>query len=251
MIDFHSHLLPGIDDGAKNIEESIDMLKACYREGVRVLCLTPHCYHADDRHIREFITKRNHQYRLLKEAIKNIDHPLPELRLGCELHLNKVHPKSQYLKELSIEGTNYIMLEMTMGKWDTELYDAIYSISLKGLTPLMAHIDRYYFAHADDFYNLYSLDLAYQVNCDAFLMPKIKRKMPYFFESGAIHVLGSDMHNLTTRTTHMKQCRETIKKKYGEEYYKYISENSQLILDNKPVDIQLFKKMGFLKKLKL
>lgn len=251
MIDFHSHILPGIDDGAKDIEQSLLMLRECRKNGVDVVVLTPHCYFTDDRDIKDFICKRNEKYRMLKDAIANEKEELPDVRLGCELHLNKVHRESAFLKELAIEGTDYIMLEMPVGKWKPEIYEVIYSINLKGLHPIIAHIDRYYFDHKDDFHNLFSLDLTYQVNCESFLKPTIKKQMPYFFECGAIHILGSDMHNLDTRTTKMSECEEVIKTRYGEEYYNYIKRNSGLVLDNKETEIKIFGKMSFFKKLKI
>lgn len=251
MIDFHSHILPDIDDGSKDIHQSIQMLKACAENNVTVVALTPHCYFTNDDEIKDFIRLRNEKYRLLKQAVKDSGEKLPELRLGCELHLNKTHSKSGLLKELAIEGTNYIMIEMPMGKWEPELYDCLYSISLKGLRPVIAHIDRYFFAHEKEFHNLFSLDLTYQVNCDSFIMPGIKKHMPYFFERGAIHILGSDMHNLSNRTTRMAECEKIIKSKYGEEYCKFIKLNSQRVLNNEDVDIHCFEKMGFFKKLML
>lgn len=251
MIDFHSHILPDIDDGAKNLEESLKMLKVCAENGVKKIVLTPHCYHTSDKEIKEFIRERNEKYRILKDAVSRSGEKLPELLLGCELHLNKAHANSKLLDELAIEGTNYIMLEMPVGKWKPVIYDTIYSISLKGLRPIMAHIDRYYLDHKDDFHNLFSYDLTYQVNCDSFLIPGFKKKMPYFFECGAIHILGSDMHNLKTRTTQMKKCSEIIKKKYGEHCYRFIQDNSKLVLDNKDVHIHSFGKMSFWQRIKL
>lgn len=251
MIDFHSHILPDIDDGAKDVVRSIEMLKACAENGVKKVVLTPHCYFSKDSDIRHFIIERNEKYRLLKKAIKESGEKLPELILGCELHLNKLHSRSDYLKELAMEGTNYIMLEMPMGNWESILYDTIYSISLKGLRPIIAHIDRYFYEHKEDFHNLFSLDLTYQVNCDSFIIPGIKKHMHYFFECGAIHILGSDMHNLSNRTTKMAECKKIIQDKYGEEYYKFIEKNSELVLNNKETDIHCFEKMGFWKKMKL
>ncbi len=251
MIDFHSHILPGIDDGAKDIEKSLLMLGECKKNGVETVVLTPHCYFTEDVDIRDFIINRNEKYRLLKEAIKNSGEEFPELRLGCELYLNNQHRNSAFLKELAIEGTNYIMLEMPVGEWDSEIYETIYTITLKGLRPMLAHIDRYYLEHREDFHNLFSFDLAYQVNCGAFLFSKFKKNMPYFFEHGAIHVLGSDMHNLSTRNTKMAECEKVLKTAYDMEYYNYLKRNGELIINNKETEIKFFEKMSFFKKLKI
>lgn len=249
MIDFHSHILPDIDDGSSSLEESLEMLKACKKVGADTVVLTPHCYHTQDTDIREFIRDRNEKYRILKAAAAKSGDALPDLRLGCELHLSKFHEKSAYLKELATEGTNYILLEMPTGSWKPEIYDTIYSVTLMGLRPVIAHIDRYLYGHKKDFHNLFSFDLVYQVNCDAFLMRGIKKQMPYLFESGAIHILGSDMHNLTVRTTKMAECKKRIIAKYGEEYLRFLESNSEKVLNNGEVEIRYFEKMGFFKRL--
>lgn len=251
MIDFHSHILPEIDDGAKSMSEALDMLRTSFNAGVEKIVLTPHCYYTEDADIKGFIRKRNEKYRLLKKETEGCAHPLPEMLLGCELHLDKRHTDCRYLKELAIEGCDYILLELPSDRWSTEIFDAIYSITLSGLRPIIAHIDRYFFTHKKDFHNLYSLDLTYQVNCDSFLMPGIKKQMPYFFEAGAIHLLGSDMHNLSSRTTHMAECKKIITSKYGSEYYDFIEKNSRLVLQNKEVNLRCFDKMSLFKKIRL
>ncbi len=251
MIDFHSHILPDIDDGSASVEESLEMLRVAKKNGVDIVVLTPHCYYADDRDIREFIRNRNERYRILKAAVSECGEPLPELRLGCELHLNRRHEDSAFLNELAIEGTDYIMLEMPMRKWEPGIYDTIYSITLKGLKPIMAHIDRYMAEHQKNFPDLFSLDLVYQVNCDSFLMPGIRKQMPMLFERGAIHILGSDMHNLTNRTNNMAECKKRILEKYGKAYYDFLERNSKSVIENGEVEHVYFEKMGFFKKITL
>lgn len=251
MIDFHSHILPNIDDGSASVEESLEMLRKCKKAGVTVVALTPHCYYTQDKDIREFIRKRNEQYRILKETVKSSGENLPELRLGCELHLSKFHADSAFFAELALEGTNYIMLEMPVGTWEPELYDVIYSITRKGLRPIIAHIDRYLYTHKKDFHNLFSYDLVYQVNCDSFLFRGIRKHIPYFFESGAIHILGSDMHNIAERTTRMAECKKRIIDKYGMEHYRFLEKNAESIINNGESIIRHFPKMGFFKRITL
>lgn len=251
MIDFHSHILPEIDDGAPDIETSLQMLKKCAEIGIKTIVLTPHCYFFQDEDIIDFINLRNEKYAELKDAIKKDGGKFPKVLLGAELHLSKFHARSDYLKGLAIEGTNYILIEMPVGKWESDLYETLYSISLKGLRPILAHIDRYFYGHRKDFHNLFSLDLAYQVNADAFLIRGIKKKMPYFFEHGAIHILGSDMHNLSERNNRMNEARNVLMNKYGKDYYDFIVENSELIIDNEEFNIECFEKMSFKKRIKL
>ena len=251
MIDFHSHILPEIDDGAPDTETSLSMLKKCAEIGVETVVLTPHCYFFLEEDIIDFVKTRNEKYSLLKEAMIRDGGKFPKVLLGAELHLSKFHSRVDCLKDLAIEGTNYILIEMPVGKWESDLYETLYSLSLKGLRPILAHIDRYLYGHRKDFHNLFSLDLAYQVNADAFLMRGIKKKMPYFFEHGAIHILGSDMHNLSERNTRMKEAKSVLLNKYGKDYYNFIAENSKLIINNEEFNIECFEKMKFSKRMKL
>lgn len=251
MIDFHSHILPEIDDGAPDIEISLLMLKKCAEIGIETIVLTPHCYYFQDEDICDFITLRNQKYAELKNAMAKDGGKFPKVLLGTELHLSKFHSRCEHIKELVIEGTNYILIEMPGGKWESDLYETLYSLMLKGLRPIMAHIDRYLYGHRKDFHNLYSLDLAYQVNADAFLLRGIKKKMPYFFEHGAIHILGSDMHNLAERNNRMNEAKNVLLTKYGKDYYDFLAENSKLILNNEEFNIECFEKMKFKQRIKL
>ena len=251
MIDFHSHILPEVDDGAPDMGTALAMLRKCTEIGIDTIVLTPHCYYIQDEDISDFINLRNQKYSELKEAMKMDGGNFPKVLLGAELHLSKFHARSQLLNGLAIEGTNYILIEMPAGKWETDLYDLLYSLSLKGLRPILAHIDRYFYGHRKDFHNLFSLDLAYQVNADAFLLRGIKKKTPYFFEHGAIHILGSDMHNLAERNNRMNEAKQVLLTKYGKDYYDFIEENSQLIINNEEFNIECFEKMPFKKRIKL
>ena len=250
MIDFHSHILPQIDDGAQNVKVSLDMLSESYRQGVRTVVATPHCHIKSEHDIDIFFKARELSYNMLKRAMAKDGRKFPEIVLACELQIPENIRHLDKLLPLCIENTNYILVEMPYERWSEDCYDFLYKLTLKGMRPIIAHIERF-LNKKKEFYNLYSLDLLYQVNADSFLAPLTKRNLPELFENGAIQLLGSDMHNTTRRATHMKNAVERIIKGYSENLVDYLMTNAERVLNNEQVDIVRFEKMSFLRKFKL
>ena len=250
MIDFHSHILPGIDDGAPSVKMSLNMLSESYNQGVRTMVATPHCYINKEVQLESYNAARLKSLKILKDGMEKVPGNYPEIKLGCELRVMDEITDAEALKPLCIENTNYILVEMPYKKWSMNHYDFLYALLLKGMRPVMAHIERFR-EHKNEFGNLFSLDLLYQVNADAFISGGMKRFVPYLFEHGAAQVIGSDMHNVTSRTSHMKDAQRAIISGYGEDRWNYMQNNAESILENKQVMPVSFPKMGFLEKLKL
>lgn len=248
MIDFHSHILPNIDDGAKNVHMSLEMLVDSYKQGVKTVVATPHCYIREDSDIDTFLKKRDSSYKLLKEAINNETRPLPNIILGAEVQILSGNIHFEKLKPLCIENTDYILIEMPYTKWNEDCYDNLYLLYLKGMKPIIAHIERF-LNKKKDFINLYSLDLVYQINADSFLSPFIRRHIPELFFSGTAQLLGSDMHNTSKRPSHFKKACDRIVKSYGKDRLKYMMDNAEKILNNEPSENKRFEKMSYFKKL--
>lgn len=251
MVDFHSHILPCIDDGAESVEISLQMLLDSYAQGVRTVIATPHCFPTDDGHeIKDFLRTRDKSYKTLMRAIEEDGRKFPEVKLGCELCVMDDIPDMKRISSLCIEGTNYILTEMPYKRWSVNHYDFIYSLQLKGLRPIMAHIERYK-RSKEEFYNLFSFDLLYQVNADSFLSRDYKRFMPYLFENGAVQFLGSDMHNTTTRVSNIKKAAEVIAANYGQDRFDCLMENAKKALNNESIQRIAYPKMSFWEKFKL
>ena len=232
IIDFHSHILPGIDDGAKTIEDSIKMLKASYEKGVRVTVLTPHFYPKGQESLDLFLEKRDVAFSSLKEAASGVE-GIPELKLGAEVNIQTDISEYEGIEKLCIEGTNYILLEIPHDEGFSEsLCDRIFNIKLRELRPVMAHIDRYLPIPKKALKDLSDLNVLYQVNADAFLHFGIKREIAKLFRIGFVHILGSDMHNLDERTNNLDKAIEELKTHFGEEYIKFVTENSEAVINN-------------------
>ena len=120
VTDFHSHVLPGIDDGSSCVEESIAMLQAARQQGIDRIIATPHFY-ANYDSPEHFLRKRDEAEALLREEMVKYD-DLPELMIGAEVYYFRVLSESEYLRQLCIRGTDCILVEMMSSPWPDSVY---------------------------------------------------------------------------------------------------------------------------------
>ena len=249
MTDFHSHFLPEIDDGAKNLQESLEMLKISKSSGVGTVVSTSHCYafHGDES-IKHFLEKRETAYSLVCDAIEHEKDAYPEIILGSEVHLVQNLSTFSALPLLCIKNTDYILIEMPFSEWKDEDFEEIYRITNLGLKPIIAHIDRY-FEISEKFSDLFSLNLLYQANAESFISHSKRKKLLELFENDSLHILGSDMHNLTSRPPCFAEAHSIIEKNFGKAYSDYLDMASQKILENKTVPVPKLPKLNPIKKM--
>ncbi len=247
MIDFHSHILPDFDDGAANEEMSLQMLAASAAMGVTEIVSTSHCYPYSSEDAEKFLTGRGEAYsRLMKKAAESRAE-IPRIRLGCELHLTCDLSIMKSLRKLCIEGTDYILLEMPMSPWNDKVLDDVYKLSISGVRPVIAHMERNFGQSKEHLNTLYSFDVLFQVNAGSFGITSLKKEIDKLFENKLIHVIGSDMHNMTTRKPNMADAEKYIKKRYGAGCWEYLTANARDILQNKNIpyrSMKSFKKKG-------
>ena len=142
FLDVHSHILPNVDDGAKDMETSVKLLEMLKEQGVTDVIATPHFYPIEDS-IEEFVEIVDTAYNNLKQ--ETLGKELPNVYLGCELRYFNGIGKSAAIKQFVISGTNYLLLELPYGVPITKLVlqDIIDISERQGLTPILAHIERY------------------------------------------------------------------------------------------------------------
>lgn len=243
MIDVHSHILPHFDDGPAVMETSLEMLRESKRQGVDKIISTSHCYPGSRRGIDDFIRERAEGIAQLKQAIEETGEELPEIYMGCELNLGRDISDDPRLPELCTENTEYLLLEMPYTPWQPWHVEAVYKITLSGITPVMAHIDRFLTQKKQLLNDLFELDVLYQVNAEAFIIPAMKKQTDMLFETGRIHVLGSDMHNMNHRKPNLEEARKRIIKRYGAAHMDYLEGNAEKLLRNEPIDIMGYRKL--------
>lgn len=217
MIDFHTHILPGIDDGSKDIEMTREMLLMERSMGTDLIIATPHFY-AHRKRISEFLTKREKRFEEVKDLIKT-DPDLPEVRVGAEVYYFTGIGRAEQIKELCIEGTDIILLELPFRPWDKEIIEDIRELRYRQhLRVVLAHVERYKELQKDK--HLYDeiLDQAdlIQINAGSFTEGLFKRNFALkLLKSGRPAIIGSDCHNTTTRKPNLDEGFEVIGKKAG------------------------------------
>ena len=213
--DFHSHILPGIDDGSKDVSMSLKMIRALQKQGVDTICATSHFY-ATQRSVSHFLERREEAWEMLEAELPD---SAPEILLGAEVLYFPGISRMKELPELCLEGTDILLLEMPFHPWsDYYIREVKELANSRRFTILMAHIERYYFLQPvsvwDDFLDL---DIIMQSNAEFFLPFKTRRKALKLLKEERIHVLGTDTHNMTSRPPRMDEAREIIRKHLGQE----------------------------------
>lgn len=195
--DYHSHILPGIDDGSKSAEESVQMLEKLSEQGLERVVATPHFYAHREESAESFIEKRKSAYEKL--CRKNI--PVKEIHLGAEILMESGISECDGIEKLAIEGTNLILLEPPYYDCPKNLTDEIYSISYDyKLKPVIAHIHRYIGLYEkSEIEELLKIDAIFQINNQAFRNFREKHFVKSLIKEGYPIVFGSDCHNMTSR----------------------------------------------------
>jgi protein-tyrosine phosphatase len=215
-VDFHSHILPGVDDGSRSVEESLEMLRAEARQGIGTVVATPHFYANHDTPER-FLRRRAAAWEMLQTAMAQ-EAGLPEVILGAEVYYFSGISDSDQLHRLTIGQKRYIMLEMPTLPWTQNMYQEMENIYTKhGITPIIAHIDRYIspLRHRQILDRLEELPVLVQANSDFFLRPMTAPLALRMLKEKRIHLLGSDCHNCSTRKPELGRAIEKIEKHLG------------------------------------
>lgn len=218
VVDFHTHVLPQIDDGSTSIEESLALLRMEAEQGVRRVVATPHFYAQSDR-LKPFLERRAAAVSRLREAMKAFPE-LPQLSVGAEVYYFSGIGSADILPELAIDNGRYILIEMPMTVWTDKMYRELENIHENfELTPIVAHVDRYIGPMQTHGIpeRLMELPVVVQANAGFFQKFSTKRMALRMLERGQIHLLGSDCHNLKDRPVNIKQTIDLIEKKLGQE----------------------------------
>ena len=231
VVDFHTHVLPGIDDGSTSIEESLAMLRMEAEQGVRRVVATPHFYAQIDAP-KPFLERRTAAVSRLREAMQAFPE-LPRLSVGTEVHYFSGIGDVDILPELAIDNGRYVLIEMPMTVWTDKMYRELENIHENfGLTPIVAHVDRYIgpmqtYGIPEQ---LMELPVLVQANASFFQRFSTKHMALRMLERGQIHLLGSDCHNLKDRPVNIKQTVDLIEKKLGREAISRINDRERMIL---------------------
>ena len=216
MTDFHSHILPGMDDGSRSIEESTEMLKALSQQGIRRVVATPHFY-ANDESVFDFLSRRREAFDALTAAVSP---DAPEIIPGAEVRYYDGISRLAEIKSLCIQGTDLFLLEMPEKRWTEYTLRELEDIACTGrVTLVLAHVDRCMgYQRPDTLYRLRSSGVLMQINAEFINNFFTRRKSVSMLRKGNIHFIGSDCHNMEERKPDIGKAYKIIKNRLGTDF---------------------------------
>lgn len=231
MFDVHCHILPGIDDGSKDVQMSLEMLRREAEQGIEGIVFTPHFYAAQNDP-ETFLNKRDQALKELEASISELPE-VPKYTTGAEVHYFRGMSRADGLEDLCIGNSDYILIEMPFRDWQPVFIDEIEEIStVLGLKVIIAHIERYFDQNKKLVKRLIANpNLLIQCNAEFFLEKKTASKAIKFLKKGRIDLLGSDSHNLDERRPNLAEALAIIEKVDKKGALDHINKMSSLIFE--------------------
>lgn len=229
LLDAHTHILPGMDDGSKDAQESLELIRISSEMGVKTIFMTPHFYPGNESP-EQFLARRDIAVRTLTEALEGKEN-IPEIHFGAEVEFFQGISRVEEIDRLCIGESGILLVEMPFTKWNGRMLDELYALrDYHAITPMIAHVDRYL-----DFVNEESVDelidngILIQANASFFLKGFGSRKAFRMIRKEKIHFIGSDCHNLRSRRPNLSEACEKIYAKCGEAAMDHLTRMQKLV----------------------
>lgn len=241
MIDFHTHIIPNIDDGSRSIEETFNLINEAKEAGFTGIILTSHYI---ENYYETDVPERDVWVKAISDNLKakGID---TNLYLGNEIYMsNNMMKLLVEGKASTINNSSYVLFEMPLNVEPMNLYDVIYSLQENRLIPILAHPERYKFIQKEPelVYDLIEKGVLMQANYGSILGiygEKAQIIVRKFFEADMIHFLGTDVHRQNTIYKRVPQALKAIQEIIGESKLNELStKNPMLVLNNKKIEIE-------------
>ncbi len=208
FIDIHSHVLPGVDDGAETFNDACEIMQQAYASGTTVMTVTPHYNNISQCHKRLKKQEAVEKYRELKKAAAEKGIPVT-LFLGSELLVDEnIDYMFRHDEFITLNGSRYMLTEFAFDKDIKEVSSHIDSLLSYGIVPVIAHPERYNF-----FINNYSAIIdtvekgcIFQINKGSPLGqygPDSQETAIWMLNNDCVHVIASDCHSSTLRNSDM------------------------------------------------
>ncbi len=231
FLDIHSHILHDIDDGAKDLNESLALLENMYFQGITDVIATPHFYPQTDI-LDNFLETASRRFGELKKTSENKN--LPNIYLGCEVFYYSGISKASSLEKLTLGGSDYILLEPDFSQLGIGFQkELLYLRDTIDITPIIAHIERY---HKERGYKklitfIKENGILTQVNASSFTNRHYTRTLKKLINEDVISFIATDTHSLEHRPPMLQEAFAIIEEKFGAEYKKKLYKNSQELLE--------------------
>ncbi|MDO5136583.1 MAG: capsular polysaccharide biosynthesis protein [Eubacteriales bacterium] len=212
VIDFHSHILPAIDDGSRDLETTEQLLRMSLDKGVGLMVATPHFYATQDR-VDDFLKRRKNA---LEKTLELPQERRPRILAGAEVAFFEGISRTDRLPELTVQGSDILLLEMPFCPWERRTLEELEELSTE-YRVILAHLERYLKIPGNKKLIDQALELPVyvQINAGSLLDWKRRGAILKMFKKGQAHLLGSDTHSLNRRPPNLDEGRMVLEKKLG------------------------------------
>ena len=234
MVDMHCHVLPAVDDGSQNMEQTIEMLRIASEEGISAMIVTPH--YKDGRHNASVQTILSRIAQVQEEVVRQgifVDlYPGNEIFYfhGVEDMLDKGHI-------LTLNNTDRVLIEFSPSSDYTYIRNALDGIRASGYVPIIAHIERYECMLRDmtRVKELKNMDIEVQVNVSSAAGKLGSRVQKYIYEmlkGRYVDYMGTDAHDSENRIPEFQECYRKLEKKFDSDYINALFYENALAIIN-------------------
>jgi len=204
--DNHSHLLYGVDDGSRSLEESLSVLSYLEKQGVEELWMTPH--------IMEDVPNRTEDLQVRFERFRTQEYPGPiRLHLAAEYMLDNLYEERLAAGDLLLHGEGHVLVETSTMAPPLDLWGTLERTLSKGIRPILAHPERYAYMPLEDYARLHEMGVLLQLNLPSILGiygPFAQKRAEYLLGKGWYAMTGSDCHRFSALK---RQCAQPVLKK--------------------------------------
>jgi len=241
MIDLHAHILPGVDDGPKTLEESIAMLYQAQADGIHTIVATPHTLNGVYTNTPETIAQKIDQ---LHDEMKKNDISI-SVCPGMEIHIcEDLHSRIENKSLIAINNTRYVLIELPAPLIPPQFKDIVFQLRLKGYYPILAHPERNFAVQKDpdivyDFIEWGVFMQLTAVSVTGFFGGRIKKLCKNMLQNRQVHFLASDAHSPDNRPPVLSDAYFKCEKILNDqkEAHALIESNPKKVLENKPIEV--------------
>lgn len=241
MIDMHTHVLPCLDDGPQNVEQSISIIRQAIKQGITDIIATPHYNKSSLTTIKEDI---ENSYNILKSELE-----AQSINININIFLgNEINLRGDIIRSLkksdfyTLAGSKYVLIEIDDNDVNKEIVNILYEIKIMGFIPIIAHFERCTTAYNNKklFNSILKEEVLIQVNSASIISDETNTQVQFakfLLDNDLVSFIASDCHNASTRPVNLSMGFNYIKSKYGlKQAEKLFLINPRKIIDN--FDIQ-------------
>ena len=228
MIDFHTHILPGMDDGSRSPEETGEMLRLMQEQGVDVAVATPH-FDMRRETIEGFLERRRQSAALIPEDFRAVQIVLGAEVFYCGVELHQI----EQIENLCIGQTRFMLIETFVTEWREQFKTELLALlATRNITPVIAHIERYCnnVKNMKMIRELKSKGAVLQMNAGCFIRRSTRKSALRLLKDESVDILGSDCHRVSVRTPNLDRAISAIRQYAGDETVDRLNRNAQAIL---------------------